>query len=64
MPPPLPLDRAALPISGGGLIELGLPEGPIVARTLKQIEERWIEAGFPSGDDFDAIVRAAMAGKH
>ncbi len=53
-----------LPVSGGGLIELGLPEGPIVARTLKQIEERWIEAGFPSGDDFDAIVRAAMAGKH
>jgi poly(A) polymerase len=49
-----------LPISGGGLIELGLPEGPIVARTLKQIEERWIEAGFPTGDAFDSLVREVL----
>jgi poly(A) polymerase len=49
-----------LPISGGGLIELGLPEGPIVARTLKQIEECWIEAGFPTGDAFDSLVREVL----
>jgi len=49
-----------LPISGGMLIELGIPEGPAVARTLKQIEERWIEAGFPSGHAFDAIVRREL----
>jgi poly(A) polymerase len=49
-----------LPISGGGLIELGLPEGPIVASTLKQIEERWIEAGFPTGDAFDSLVREVL----
>jgi poly(A) polymerase len=49
-----------LPISGGGLIELGLPEGPIVARSLKQIEERWIEAGFPTGDAFDSLVREVL----
>jgi poly(A) polymerase len=53
-----------LPISGGGLIELGLPEGPIVAKTLKQIEERWIEADFPRGGDFDALVREALDGKN
>ena len=38
-----------LPISGGLLIKRGLAEGPIVARTLKLIEDRWVEAGFPRG---------------
>ncbi|MES2120157.1 MAG: CCA tRNA nucleotidyltransferase [Pseudomonadota bacterium] len=52
-----------LPISGGGLIELGLPEGAIVARTLKQIEKRWIEAGFPRGKAFEALVREELDGK-
>jgi poly(A) polymerase len=49
-----------LPIGGGGLIELGLPEGPIVARTLRDIEDRWIEAGFPDGEAFERIVRQAL----
>ena len=49
-----------LPISGGQLIELGLPEGPSVAKTLKRIEERWIEAGFPRGEAFDNIVRQEL----
>lgn len=50
-----------LPISGGALIARGLPEGPIVARTLRAIENRWVEAGFPEGPQFDAIVEEAMA---
>jgi poly(A) polymerase len=50
-----------LPIGGGGLIARGLREGPIVARTLKTIENRWVEAGFPEGDRFDAIVSEALA---
>ena len=50
-----------LPIGGGALIARGLPEGPIVARTLKAIERRWVEAGFPDGDKFDAIVATALA---
>jgi poly(A) polymerase len=50
-----------LPIGGGALIERGLVEGPIVARTLRKIEERWIEAGFPEGDAFEAIVAEALA---
>lgn len=45
-----------LPISGGALIKRGLEEGPIVAKTLRRIEERWVEAGFPSGQEFDRIV--------
>jgi poly(A) polymerase len=50
-----------LPIGGGGLIERGLREGPIVSRTLKKIEERWVEAGFPVGAQFEAIVAEALA---
>ena len=49
-------NRPRLPISGGGLIARGLPAGPIVAKTLKQIDNRWVEAGFPTGDAFDRIV--------
>jgi poly(A) polymerase len=51
-----------LPIGGGALIARGLPEGPIVARTLRKIEQRWVEAGFPAGADFDRIVEEALAG--
>lgn len=45
-----------LPIGGGALIELGIPQGPEVARALREIEDRWVEAGFPSGAAFQAIV--------
>lgn len=49
-----------LPIGGGALIKRGLTEGPVVSRTLRTIEERWIEADFPTGAEFDAIVDAAL----
>lgn len=45
-----------LPIAGGALIKRGLPRGPVVARTLRKIEGRWIELGFPVGDEFEQIV--------
>jgi len=50
-----------LPITGGALIKRGLPEGPIVASTLRAIEDRWVEGGFPAGKAFDEIVSAAVA---
>jgi poly(A) polymerase len=49
-----------LPISGGDLIARGVPQGPAVARTLKQIDQRWAEAGFPEGEEFERIVATAM----
>jgi poly(A) polymerase len=49
-----------LPVRGGELIKRGLPEGPIVARTLRQIESRWLESGFPTGAEFERIVNAAL----
>lgn len=50
-----------LPIGGGVLIERGLIEGPIVARTLRKIEDRWVAEGFPQGDAFEQIVADALA---
>jgi len=45
-----------LPIGGGALIARGLGEGPIVARTLRRIDEQWSAAGFPSGAAFEKLV--------
>ncbi len=50
-----------LPIGGGDLITRGVPQGPEVARTLKQIEDAWEAAGFPKGQAFDHIVDEAIA---
>jgi poly(A) polymerase len=50
-----------LPISGGKLIERGLAAGPIVARTLRAIEDRWLAEGFPAGSEFETIVEQALA---
>ena len=52
-----------LPLGGGALIARGVPEGPVVARTLRQIEDRWVEAGFPQGDAFERIVAEALASR-
>ncbi|HEX6218278.1 MAG TPA: CCA tRNA nucleotidyltransferase [Sphingomicrobium sp.] len=50
-----------LPIGGTGLMARGLPEGPVIARTLRAIEARWVDAGFPSGPAFDTIVELGLA---
>jgi poly(A) polymerase len=49
-----------LPIGGGALIKRGIPEGPLVSRTIREIEEEWANAGFPDGATFDAIVASAL----
>jgi poly(A) polymerase len=51
-----------LPIGGGKLIARGLAEGPVVARTLRAIEDRWVEAGFPHGEALERIVAEALEG--
>ncbi|HEY8593065.1 MAG TPA: CCA tRNA nucleotidyltransferase [Sphingomicrobium sp.] len=50
-----------LPIGGGALIARGLPAGPIVARTLRRIEDQWVGANFPTGEAFEGIVASAIA---
>ena len=49
-----------LPISGGELIERGVPQGPDVARLLRRIEDDWEKAGFPQGSAFDRLVEEAL----
>lgn len=49
-----------LPIRGGQLIKRGVPEGPLVAKTLQEIERQWVAAGFPGGEPFERIVRDAL----
>lgn len=50
-----------LPIGGGTLIARGLTPGPEVARTLKRIEARWVDQGFPSGATFETIVGETLS---
>jgi poly(A) polymerase len=52
-----------LPIGGGMLIARGVTEGPAVARTLRQIEDQWVEAGFPQGDALEKIVEASIGSR-
>jgi len=54
--------RPRLPVSGGALIARGLGQGPMVARTLRKIEEQWVAEGFPTGDGLERIVAAAVEG--
>jgi poly(A) polymerase len=50
-----------LPISGGRLIKLGVPEGPKVATALKALERAWVEADFPDGEAWDNLVKGTVA---
>jgi poly(A) polymerase len=43
------------------LVRRGVPQGPDVARQLREIEQPWVAAGFPSGDPLDAIVSETLA---
>lgn len=45
-----------LPISGGALVQRGLTAGPVVARALKMVEDRWVAEGFPEAGRADAIA--------
>ena len=48
-----------LPVTGGQLIKRGVPQGPLVAKTLHAIERDWVDAGFPTGEKFAALVAEA-----
>ena len=49
-----------LPVGGGTLMARGLPEGPIIARTLRSIERQWVDAGFPKGEELERIVADSL----
>ena len=52
-----------MPVGGGQLIARGLRQGPEVAESLQAIERRWVDAGFPTGEDLDLIVSQELSGK-
>ena len=52
-----------LPIGGGALIARGVPRGPEVARALRRIEDRWVAAGFPKGEELERIVADCIASR-
>ena len=53
--------RPKLPLTGGALIARGIPAGPGVAAAMQAIERDWVEAGFPGGAAFAAIVDRRLA---
>ncbi|MDX3909406.1 MAG: CCA tRNA nucleotidyltransferase [Sphingobium sp.] len=44
------------PLTGGALIAQGLPPGPDVSRALKNVEAAWVAAGFPEGEELEALT--------
>jgi len=50
-----------LPLTGGALIARGLSRGPDVARTLRRVEDRWIDEGFPDAARVSEIADAEVA---
>jgi poly(A) polymerase len=53
--------RPPFPLSGGDLIAMGLTPGPVVAATLRAVEERWVKEGFPDKSVLDRFAREAVA---
>ncbi len=49
------------PIKGGELVRRGLPVGPLVAKTLKEVETRWISEDFPSVARANILADQAVA---
>lgn len=50
-----------LPISGGALVKRGLAAGPLVARALQLVEQRWIDEDYPATGRVNAIADEVVA---
>ncbi len=50
-----------LPISGGSLVARGIVKGPVVARTLRAIEDQWMAEDFPGEARLAEITDDAVA---
>jgi poly(A) polymerase len=53
-------DIPTMMIKGGELIALGLPAGPLVAKTLQAIEAAWIQEDFPDAARQRELVGQAV----
>ena len=50
-----------LPLGGGALVARGLLAGPTVAAALRQVEDRWIAAGFPAQAQVEGVADTVVA---
>ncbi|MBX7534845.1 CCA tRNA nucleotidyltransferase [Qipengyuania sp. GH1] len=50
-----------LPLKGGEIVERGMAKGPQVARTLQEVERRWVEEGFPERERVMAMLDDVLA---
>lgn len=53
-------DIPTFPLKGGDIVAGGIKAGPAVARTLRQVEDRWIDEGFPDADRARELLEAAL----
>lgn len=53
-----------LPLTGNDLMQLGVPKGPDIARTMGLVRERWIDAGFPQSRDAVLDLARAVLAEH
>lgn len=51
------------PLKGGEIVARGVGAGPEVARTLRQVEARWIEEGFPDRARVEQLLDEMMASR-
>jgi poly(A) polymerase len=52
---------APLPrLKGSDLIAMGIPKGPLVARTLQAVQRQWVEEDFPSAEREREIARGLV----
>lgn len=54
-------DQPVLTVKGGDLIQMGLREGPLVARTLQAIERAWLAEDFPGAERTKEIAETLVA---
>lgn len=50
------------PLKGAEVVARGVDAGPAVARTLRNVEARWIEEGFPDRARVEQLLDEALAG--
>ncbi len=55
-------DIPQLPIKGSDVIAAGITAGPLVARTLRAVENRWIDEGFPDEARVAELLTACVRG--
>jgi poly(A) polymerase len=48
------------PLKGGAIVASGVAAGPMVARLLRLIENRWVAEGFPQPDRIDEILQEEL----